>query len=82
MPQLDDPEAARAVPALTALGRSVAVRSKRWRYIRYFDGTEELYDHEDDPAERTNVAGAEEHAAIRRELGEWVPAEWARAVTR
>lgn len=33
-----------------------AVRSERWRYIRYEDGAEELYDHWNDPQEWTNLA--------------------------
>ncbi|MEN8126414.1 MAG: sulfatase [Planctomycetota bacterium] len=32
------------------------VRTKRWRYIRYNNGTEELYDHENDPREWNNLA--------------------------
>src|SRR5690606_20934650 len=45
VPQLRDPEAARERPALTTFGfKNHAVRSDRWRYIRYNDGSEELYD--------------------------------------
>lgn len=45
-------------PALMTYGRgNHAVRTPRWRYIRYSDGTEELYDHESDPHEWTNLAG-------------------------
>ncbi|VGO16444.1 Arylsulfatase [Pontiella desulfatans] len=43
-------------------------RTERWRYIRYFDGVEELYDHESDPREWTNLAGSPEHAAIKKKL--------------
>ncbi len=32
-----------------------AIRNKNWRYIRYKDGTEELYDHRIDPLEKTNL---------------------------
>ncbi len=41
-----------------------AVRSQRWRYKRYCDGTEELYDHDNDPWEWTNLAGDKEHEDI------------------
>ena len=34
-----------------------AVRSERWRYIRYFDGSAELYDLRDDPGETTDLSG-------------------------
>jgi len=43
-------------------------RTDRWRYIRYNDGVEELYDHENDPREWTNLAGSPEHAAIKQQL--------------
>ena len=44
------------------------LRTERWRYIRYNDGSEELYDHEKDPREWTNLADSPEHAAIKAEL--------------
>ena len=34
-----------------------SLRSERFRYIRYHDGAEELYDHGDDPNEWKNLAG-------------------------
>ena len=34
---------------------------KRWRYIRYGDGTEELYDAENDPREYKNLAESNTH---------------------
>lgn len=43
--------------------QSYALRSKDWRYIRYANGKEELYDHVKDPYEWTNLAGKPEHAA-------------------
>ncbi len=33
-----------------------SVRTGRWRYIRYYDDPEELYDHEEDPNEWNNPA--------------------------
>jgi hypothetical protein len=33
-----------------------SVRHEHWRYTRYHDGTEELYDHAADPQEWTNLA--------------------------
>ena len=36
-------------------GGNIAVRDARWRYIRYAKGGEELYDHEVDPMEHTNL---------------------------
>lgn len=51
-----------------------AVRSERWRYIRYRDGGEELYDHAKDPQEWTNLAGDESLAPIKADLRRWLPA--------
>ncbi len=61
MPLLRDPDAAWDRPAVTTHGRNNhAVRSERWRYIRYADGSEELYDHDADPLEWANLAGSDE----------------------
>lgn len=56
---------------------NAAVRSERYRLIRYADGSEELYDHNDDPKEWKNLAGSPEFATIQSELAEWLPAKWA-----
>jgi arylsulfatase A-like enzyme len=50
-----------------------AVRSDRWRYIRYADGSEELYDHETDPQEFHNLAAQVEYASVKQELSDWLP---------
>ncbi|WP_407864094.1 sulfatase [Phyllobacterium phragmitis] len=34
-----------------------SIRANQWRYTRYVDGSEELYDHTSDPYEWTNLAG-------------------------
>ena len=47
-------------PALTVEGPgNAAVRTDRWRYIEYADGSTELYDHARDPAELENLAPSE-----------------------
>jgi arylsulfatase A-like enzyme len=50
-----------------------AVRSDRWRYIRYSDGSEELYDHSRDPWEWTNLAAQPEYAEVIDEHKKWLP---------
>lgn len=61
-------------PALTTAGfKNHALRSERWRYIRYADGSEELYDHDRDPLERANLAAKPEFAAIKESLKVWLP---------
>ena len=74
LPQLKDPAAARERPALTTHGRNRhTIRTKRWRYIRYDNGTEELYDHDKDEMEWTNLAGEAKHAQVKTDLARWMP---------
>ena len=73
---LENPQAKWDRPALTTyLFNNHAVRTEQWRFIRYHDGGEELYDHAVDPLEWTNVAARVESAAIKRELEKWFPTE-------
>jgi arylsulfatase A-like enzyme len=73
---LSDPSAKWETPAITTHGRNNhAVRTERWRYIRYANGDEELYDHDADPHEWTNLAKYSEHAATKKELAKWLPTE-------
>jgi arylsulfatase A-like enzyme len=74
VPQLMSPDAKRDRPAITTHNQgNHAVRSERWRYIRYADGSEELYEHTNDPNEWTNLAGKKEHAPIIAEHVKWLP---------
>jgi arylsulfatase A-like enzyme len=74
LPLLKNPSSPWDRPALTTHGRNNhTVRSERWRYIRYRDGTEELYDHENDPLEWTNLAEKREHAQVKENLAHWLP---------
>ena len=45
-----------------------ALSGTRWRYIRYKDGNEELYDRKNDPHEWTNLASNSEIAPIRKQF--------------
>jgi arylsulfatase A-like enzyme len=75
VPQLRDAAARRDRPAVTTHNPgNHAVRSERWRYVRYADGSEELYDRAADPHEWTNLAGEAKHAAVKKELAKWLPA--------
>jgi arylsulfatase A-like enzyme len=75
VPQLMDPAAPREHPAITTQNlNNHAVRTERWRYIRYFDGGEELYDHANDPNEWTNLAADPKHAETKKSLAKWLPA--------
>ncbi len=52
-----------------------AVRTDRWRYIRYRDGSEELYDHDHDPHEWTNLANKEEWGDVMARHRKWLPTD-------
>jgi arylsulfatase A-like enzyme len=71
---LADPAAEWKGVGVTTFGQNNhAVRTDRWRYIRYADGSEELYDHSYDEYEWTNLASKPEHAALKAELAKHFP---------
>ncbi|HJT31112.1 MAG TPA: sulfatase [Pirellulales bacterium] len=71
---LADPDSAWQRPALTTFHRdNHSLRNQRWRYIRYADGGEELYDHDADDYEWTNLAADPKSQAVKAELAEWFP---------
>ena len=73
-PLLEKPDAPWDRPARTTyLYNNHAIRSEGWRYIRYHDGGEELYDETRDPHEWTNLAGNTESAAVKADLARWLP---------
>ena len=61
-------------PALTSHGPgNFSLRDEHWHYIRYADGSEELYDHRTDSEERTNLAGRPESADLIARFKPFVP---------
>jgi len=73
VPQLKDANATRPWPAITTCNKgNDAVRSERWRYIRYADGAQELYDMKADPNEWTNLAADAKYADVIREHAKWI----------
>jgi len=74
VPLLSNSKAKWDRPALTSYGRNNhALRTPQWRYIRYGDGSEELYDHKEDPNEWTNLAGNPQYVGLKKELAQWFP---------
>lgn len=61
-------------PVLMTYGEgNHAVRDDRYRYIRYREGEEELYDTENDPNEWTNIAHRKGTRKIMNRLAKWIP---------
>lgn len=74
VPQLQDAHAPRERPAITTSNPgNHSVRSQRWRYIRYANGSQELYDHYRDSYEWINLAGNPDYADVIEEHARWLP---------
>jgi arylsulfatase A-like enzyme len=74
VPLLKDPKFKWDRPALTTYGyKNHAVQTERWRYIRYHDGGEELYDHMVDPNEWTNLASDSKLFPVIQKLQQMLP---------
>ncbi|MBP6783005.1 MAG: sulfatase [Verrucomicrobiales bacterium] len=74
LPQLTDAAVKRERPAITSHNKgNHGIRSENWRYIRYADGSEELYDMQKDPNEWTNLAGDPAYAAVIADHKKWIP---------
>jgi len=71
---LADPKADWKIPAVMTYRRgNHAARTPQWRYIRYENGDEELYDELKDPNEYVNLANHPEFAAVKTELAAYFP---------
>ena len=76
VPFIEDTSATKEEPVLISWQYgNFAVRSENWRYIRYRDGSEELYDHRTDPGEHINLAGAPECRAIIEWHKKYIPSD-------
>jgi len=75
LPQIRDPQTPRKRPAITTAGGpgNHSIRTERYRYIRYADGSEELYDMLTDPNAWTNLAGNPDMTDVKTSLKEWIP---------
>jgi arylsulfatase A-like enzyme len=61
-------------PVVTTFGfNNHAIQIARWRYIRYADGGEELYDHARDPNEWKNLASHRQYQATILDLKTHLP---------
>ena len=72
--QIQDPKAQRDEPAISTMGQgNHAVITEEWRYIRYRNGDEELYDLTRDPSEWTNLAKQGSLNSVRANLAASLP---------
>ncbi len=72
-PLLRDSSATRRPAVSTYEPDNHAVITEQWRYIRYNDGGEELYDRVRDPNEWKNLAADPAHVGLKRDLSQWMP---------
>lgn len=74
VPLMANPDRNWPYPTITTHGhKNHAIRSERWRYIQYADGSEELYDHENDEMEWHNLADDPAQENIMEILSQWLP---------
>jgi len=74
VPIVNNPTKKLQDPTITAWGRgNYSVRTKTHRYIRYFDGGEELYNHQNDPNEWKNLISDTGSADLKIELSAYLP---------
>lgn len=73
-PLVQNPQTPWPYPAIIHCRRGhEVVQTETHRYIRYNDGSEELYDHTSDPDEWTNLIGSPENMAIKEQLEKHLP---------
>lgn len=74
VPLLKNPDIIWEQPVLTTWGRgNYALKNVNWRYIRYFDGSEELYNHQNDPNEWTNLTDDTKYKTIKTQMSGYLP---------
>ncbi len=60
--------------AISQYGKdNYSLRTEKFRYIRYKDGAEELYDHDNDPYEWNNLASLPTYQGIKKDLQNKLP---------
>jgi arylsulfatase A-like enzyme len=79
VPALNDPGSARDRNVLLPGMRpgEYAIINREWRYIRYADGGEELYQVREDPNEWHNLAGTPEHSVVKQRMRKAAPERFA-----
>ncbi|MHC4435674.1 MAG: sulfatase-like hydrolase/transferase, partial [Planctomycetota bacterium] len=71
---LEDPEASWNRPAVATYDfGEFSIRTEKFRYSTYIDGSEELYDHTKDTEEWTNLADDPKYDVVKRRLRRHIP---------
>jgi arylsulfatase A-like enzyme len=74
VPLLKNPKTRWDYPAITTYDiHEFSVRTEDWRYTRYIDGSEELYDHRTDPEEWINLASLSGNREIKKRMAAFIP---------
>jgi len=68
LPILKNPKASVKKSALSFVSRGTSMRSSVWSYMKYKDGSEELYDMKKDPRQFQNLAKSPQHSEILKKL--------------
>ena len=76
-PLLTNAAAKRKPAVVSFMPGNFAIRDERWRYIRYADGGEELYDEQTDPNDFHNLASEPKFAKEKQRLAQFVPVKHA-----
>ena len=74
VPLLRNPRQPRIRPVITTFGpNNHAVRTERWSFIQYADGSRELYDLKNDQNEWRNLSSEVQHQALIQKLAAQLP---------
>jgi len=74
VPLLRNPGIKWDFPAISTYDFSeFSIRTENWRYTRYIDDSEELYDHRKDPEEWTNLAQDPQYKNVIDRLSHYIP---------
>jgi len=73
-PQLKNANKKRLWPAITTANQNNhAVVTDKWRFIQYADGSQELYNEQNDPNEWKNLATDKKYKKVMDDLKKWLP---------
>ncbi|MBT3383453.1 MAG: sulfatase [Prolixibacteraceae bacterium] len=74
IPLIENPNADWDEATVTTIAHgNHAIHTEKWSYIHYYDGSEELYNIEDDPEEWVNLANVPEHKPLIEKLKKYIP---------